>query len=132
MKKLVYYSNNIMTINEPTDYIILEKDNQDIDDKYVDYRGKKFNEYNDLEKGDLIIRGFYHICFFNFHHNNYNIIFKNFKYYVKHRHDLDYTDKVKSGLRTKNSVIDFDNTFEKNFFENIVNIFSEEATIYIE
>lgn len=110
MKKIVYYSYNEIRIYDSTDYIKIEKDNQNIDDKYVDYLGNKYNEYNSLDEGDLIIRCLYYI---SFHYDSFTTRFKKLKYYYRYPIEIDEEigkriDKIKENLNTYNSVFNFD------------------------
>ena len=112
MKKIVFNGQFGLSAYDSTDYIILEKDNQRISDKYVDYWGHKINEYGDLKKGDIIIRELYYF----YHYGDYLLRFKKFKHYNKLPNFKTLIDKQKSNkisklnknLDSKNSVIDFD------------------------
>ena len=124
MKKIVCGDIRTYNILDPKEYIIIEEDNQRISDKYVDYYGKKINEYkefNVLEKGDVVIREFYRI---NFWGQGIFVHFKKFKYYNRYRNSYELTPKLKKGIRMKNSVFDF------NYIkEEIVELFSKEILL---
>ena len=128
MKKIVYGYANSFDIIDPKDYIIIEKDNQRISDKYVDFRGNKINEYRDedeIEKGDIVIRGLYEIDF-GFLVRHISVNFRKFKCYDTYRSDEEYTPELKQGIRAKNSVFDFD-----DIKDQIVKIFSRDIEIEI-
>ena len=132
MKKIIHYNDNGDYINgiDSKDYIIIEKDNQDIDDKYVNSYGKKFSDSRTLRKGDIVIRRLYVISFGDFKRdkyfdNNYNIYFSRFKKYVKYNHGKENIRKIQEVLDTKNSVFNFDGVKRK-----IINLFSKELKIH--
>ena len=125
MKKIMYYNDDGDYIIEmdSTDYIIIEKDNQRISDKYVNLYGKKFSDSKALIKGDLIIRRLYIIVLEKF---ECGIYFNKFKYYMQYNHGKEHGCKVKKVLDTKNSVFNFDGVKHK-----IISIFSKEMKIYL-
>ena len=87
MKKIAYEYKVDFNILNPKDYIIIEEDNQRISDKYVDFDGKKINEYEDddaLKKGDVVIRGCYYINVWN---KDMSACFRKFKYCERYRND---------------------------------------------
>ena len=129
MKKIIYeYEyDRILDILDSKEYMIIGEDNQRISDKYVDFDGKKINEYKDedeLKKGDVIIREFYYIWFGDYADIFLN--FRKFKYYEIYRNSNEYTHRIKQGLKIKNSIFNF-NYVKKR----IVEIFSGDIEIEI-
>ena len=125
MKKIAYEYNVNFDILDPKDYIIIKEDNQNISDKYVDFDGKKINEYDyddALKKGDVVIRGFYYIWFYDDH---IIVNFSKFKYYDRYRNIDEFTSKLKQDIRMKNSSFDFDHVKGK-----IIEFFSKEIRLY--
>ena len=109
MKKITLDIGDHIHLLDSTDYMKIEKNNQYINDKYVDYRGKKFNEYDysergDLKKGNLIIRLLYDVYL----DSDNCLYFRKFKYYIIYLNSKEYLKKIKQNLDTKNSVFDFD------------------------
>ena len=125
MKKiaLVGDDRNLHVYNS-SDYIIFDKDNQHISDKYVDYNSIKINTYKDLGKGDIIIRQIY---FIDFHKNNYEIFFKKTKHYGKYVSDHDYTDNMKENLNTKDSIFNSDDVMKGT----VINVFSNKMNVFM-
>ena len=124
MKKIVQGYTDITSILDPKDYIIIEKNKQHISDKYVDIDGDKINEYKRkkaLKKGDVVIKGFYNIGFWDEHMSVY---FEKFKYYDRYRNNYRLTPKLKKGIKSKNSVFDFNHIKKR-----IVDLFSKEIRI---
>ena len=126
MKKILGVHRLYIPLVDPKDYIKIEKDDQHVDDKYVDASGKKFNEYDDLYKGGIIIRGLYRV---DFRGHNYLIVFKKFKFY-----ELYYGNtarKISRILNNKNST--YFSYVNFNFVKKrIVDIFSNEIKPIIE
>ena len=125
MKKIVDGDISTYNILDPKEYIIIEEDNQRISDKYVDFYGKKINEYKDsvVLKNDIVIREFYCIWFF---WGYIYLRFRKFKHYNKYHWGEEFFPKLKQGIRAKNSVFDFNNIKDK-----IVEIFSGDIKIEI-
>ena len=124
MKKIAYEYNVNFDILDPKDYIIIEKDNQRISDKYVDFDGKKINEYegiNALKKGDVAIKVFYYIWFRG---GDIVVYSKKPKYYYLYKIGRDHILGLKQGIRTKNSYFDFD-----DIKGQIVKMFSRDVKI---
>ena len=117
--------NYIFHVFDSTDYIILEKDNQRISDKYVDFDGNKYNEYPNLEKNSIIIRNIYMLEFFS---DGLTIYFRNFKNY-KYYEPSGSFDKmmIDSSLNNKNSAMNF--YYKKDLIENV---FSKVIEINVE
>lgn len=129
MKKITHSGIAGTEIYDSTDYIKIEEDGQYLDDKYVDRNGKKYNKYDDLLKGDLIVRILYGI-YLSSYHNYYNIVFKKFRYYGRYNSIFKNTNKMAENLNTKNSIfVDNDFNIAKN---RILNIFKKEMKIEIE
>ena len=124
MKKIVYVHNNYLDIIDSKEYIIIEKDNQRISDKYVDVMGDKMEKYGALKKGDIIIRGFYYIQFR--YDTDILVCFVKFKFYEKYRNDNKNTPGLKQDIRTKNSYFDFNHIKKR-----IVEMFSRNIEIEI-
>ena len=128
MKKIVCGYSSFLEILDPKEYIIIEKDNQRISDKYVDLDGKKFNEYEDcrvLKKGDVIIREFYRISFWIWNEGIF-VYFGKFKCYDRYSVSNERTLELKQGMRMKNSAFDFYYVKDK-----IVDLFSRDMKIKI-
>ena len=127
MKKILCGYAKLLDILDPKDYVIIEKDRQRISDKYVDLDGNKINEYKRkkvLKKGDVIIRGFYYIDFWD--EEDITLFFKKFKYYDIYRNSNELTSKLKQCIKSKNSTLDFDIVRER-----IINTFSRNVKIKI-
>ena len=129
MKKIVcgYYS--VLHILDPKDYVIIKEDRQRISDKYVDLDGDKFNEYkgeDELEKGDVIIRGFYWIKFWE-RSVDMPVFFNKFKYYELYSNSEELTPELNQGIRMRNSVFDFNHIKKR-----IVEMFSRDIQIEIQ
>ena len=125
MKKIAYNGYNSIYILDSKDYVKIEEDDQHVDDKYVDYNGKKFNEYSNLHNGGLIMRELYHI---NLEWGeSYSVMVKKFKNY-----ELYYgseSSEINKVLNTKNSI--FKNMKFDNVKRRIVSIFLTEIKIKI-
>ena len=127
MKKIAYKYMGSLDILDPKEYIIIKEDNQYISDKYIDYYGKKMNEYKRkkvLKKGDVVIRRFYYIKFWD---DDISAFFRKFKYYKRYRNDYRLTPELKQSIRTKNSILDYFDNIKKQ----IVNMFSKNIEIEI-
>ena len=125
MKKIADVSYRSIFLFDSTDYIKIEKDDQYVDDKYVDYYGKKFNEYNRLYNGQLIIRDLYCVLF-DFY-DNYRVCFKKYKHYGSYYGEEEI--EFNKALNTKNSV--FNNIKFDVVKHRIVNLFSRDVEIKI-
>ena len=125
MKKIVYGFFSFDILN-PKEYIIIEKDNQRISDKYVDFYGDKISEYEGikaLKKGDVVIRGFYYILFWK--DEDISACFRKFNFYKRYRDDYPYESSLKQSIRTKNSHLDYFDKIKKQ----IVDMFSRNIKI---
>ena len=125
MKKIANFSGVIIMVSDSMDYIILEKDNQLISDKYVDEMGNKINMRDNLKEGDLIIREFYYIYFSSDH---YELVFTKFKHYELRSNEYFHPDDMKEKLRTEDSFFHPNSDFD-DVKDNIISVFSNKMGI---
>ena len=126
MKKIVCVFPVTFDILDPKDYVIIEKDNQRISDKYVDLWGDKINKYGKgkaLKRGDVVISKFYDINF-GVKNLDISVYFKKPKYYDIYRNSDELTPELKQVIKSKNSILDF------NYIKiRIVELFSKDIKI---
>ena len=112
-------------IYDSTNYLII-KDNQYIDDKYIDYLGNRFNTYKKLEDGDILIKCLYFIKFKFNEKSSFYINFENQKFYdhIEVNKNLNLSKEIRAKLNSNKSIIKFESM---KFF--IIKIFSMSAKI---
>ena len=118
MKKASYDRAEHLVILDSTDYKEIPQNHKNIDDKYINMFYQKFNKYEKLEEGSVLIKGLYYIDFTD---DDIAIYFNGFKYY-HYFLSSSRLDKIKFILDTKNSVLDFN--MKKN---DIIKIFTYEC-----
>lgn len=132
MKKVInlkqsgmYSENGCLHIFDSTDYLIIQKDNQHIDDKYVDFNGNEYNKYTDFKENDIVIRK---ICklYLGGHHDSCLCFNSQRRSYELFRFNYDKTREINLNLNTRNSLIDFDNRKK-----SIIMIFSKDISIKV-
>lgn len=125
MKKIVVsykLSYNIwFFIYDSTDYLIIQDNNQHIDDKYVGFMRRRFNQSKNIKKDDAIIRWLYYIKFQFSERNFFSVCFENFKHYdhIEANKNTKPTKEIKANLNSNESIVNFD---DKTDF--IIKIFS--------